>query len=168
MCQSSFEVRAARVKIHAAPDAFGRKPRALRRWCRARRAKRAADGGHLVPLRLPFLGRTLHLTVDSSILWVGAALMVVSAVLLAFVRRLPLAQMSHGFSMSSSSLRITRSTSRRLRVFAVRQIAASFVLLAGAGMPLKTLLALQVAHTGFDTRQVLALNVPVISCERMP
>jgi len=94
--------------------------------------------------------------------------MVVSAVLLAFVRRLPLAQMSHGFSMSSSSLRITRSTSRRLRVFAVRQIAASFVLLAGAGMPLKTLLTLQVAHTGFDTRQVLALNVPVISCERMP
>jgi predicted permease len=48
------------------------------------------------------------------------------------------------------------------------QIAASFVLLAGAGMLLKTLLALQATPTGFDTRQVLALNVPVISYGRTP
>jgi predicted permease len=115
-----------------------------------------------------FSVRALDLTVDSSLLWVGAALAVVSAVLLAFVPRLPLAQTSHGFSMSSSSPRITGSTSRRLRVFAVTQIAASFVLLAGAGMLLKTLLALQAAQTGLDTRRVLALNVPVISYERTP
>src|SRR5439155_21689448 len=113
-----------------------------------------------------FSVRALDLTVDSSLLWVGAALAVIAAVLLAFVPRLPSAETSHGFGMSSSSLRITGSTSRRLRVFAVTQIAASFVLLAGAGMLLKTLLALQAAQAGFDTRQVLALNVPVISYGR--
>jgi len=50
----------------------------------------------------------------------------------------------------------------------VTQIAASFVLLAGASMLLKTLLSLQAAQTGFDTRHVLALNVPVISYGRTP
>ena len=44
------------------------------------------------------------------------------------------------------ALRITGSANRRLRIFAVTQIAASFLLLAGAGTLLKTLLALQRAH----------------------
>jgi predicted permease len=48
------------------------------------------------------------------------------------------------------------------------QIAASFVLLAGAGMLLKTLIALQATPTGFDMRQTLVLNVPVISYGRKP
>ena len=52
---------------------------------------------------------------------------------------------------------------RRLRVFAVTQIAASFVLLAGASMLMKTLISLQAAQTGFDTRRVLTVNVPVMS-----
>ena len=41
------------------------------------------------------------------------------------------------------SVRITPGTNRRLRVFATTQIAFSFVLLAGAGMLLATLVALQ-------------------------
>jgi predicted permease len=106
-----------------------------------------------------FSVRALDLTVDSSMLWVGALLAVVAALLLAFVPRLPEAA-SHGFGLANGSLRITSGTSRRLRVFAVTQIAASFVLLAGASMLLKTLLALQSAQTGFDTRHVLAINVP--------
>src|SRR5204863_1728116 len=105
---------------------------------------------------------------DSSLLWVGAALAVIAAVLLAFVPRLPSADTSHGFGLSSGSLRITGSTSRRLRVFAVTQIAASFMLLAGASMLLTTLLALQAAETGYDTRHVLAINVPVMSYGRTP
>ena len=48
------------------------------------------------------------------------------------------------------------------------QIAASFVLLAGASMLLKTLIALQSAQTGFDMRHVLAMNVPVMSYGRTP
>jgi predicted permease len=123
-----------------------------------------------------FSVRALDLTVDSSLLWVGAGLAVVAAVLLAFVPRLPSAGASpgsspgasHGLGLANGSLRITGSTSRRLRVFAMTQIAASFVLLAGAGMLLKTLIALQASPTGFDTRQVLAVNVPVMSYGRTP
>ena len=47
---------------------------------------------------------------------------------------------------SSGGVRITSGTNRRLRIFAVTQIAASFVLLAGAGMLLTTLFALQAAR----------------------
>jgi putative ABC transport system permease protein len=110
-----------------------------------------------------FSVRALDLTVDSSMLWVGAALAVAAAVLLAFVPRLPSAG---GSILAGGSLRITGNTSRRLRVFAVTQIAASFVLLAGAAMLLKTLLAMQAAQTGFDTRHVLAANVPIMSYGR--
>ncbi len=115
-----------------------------------------------------FSVRALDLTVDSSILWVGAGLAIVSAVLLAFVPRLPLANASHGVNLASGSVRITGSTSRKQRIFVVTQIAASFVLLAGASMLVKTLLALQAAQTGFDTHHVLVINVPVMSYGKTP
>jgi putative ABC transport system permease protein len=65
-------------------------------------------------------------------------------------------------------VRIAGSTSRRQRIFVVTQIAASFLLLAGATTLLKTLLSLQAAPTGFDTHHVLAVNVPVMSYGRTP
>jgi predicted permease len=46
------------------------------------------------------------------------------------------------------------------------QIAASFVLLAGAGALLTTLIALQRTRTGIETRQVLVVDVPVMSYGR--
>ena len=115
-----------------------------------------------------FSVRALDLTVDSSMLWVGAALAVVAAVLLAFVPRLPSADSSQGIGLSNGSVRITGSTNRRLRVFAVTQIAASFVLLAGASALVKTLLSLQSAQTGLDTRHVLAINVPAMFYGKTP
>jgi predicted permease len=115
-----------------------------------------------------FSVRALDLTVDFSLLWVGVLLAIVAAVLLAYVPRLPTADASHGTSLSNGSLRITGATRRKLHAFAVVQIAASFLLLAGAGMLLKTLLALQAAESGFDTHHVLALDVPVMSQGRTP
>jgi len=115
-----------------------------------------------------FSVRALDLTLDSSALWVGVALALAAAVLLAFVPRLPSADTSNGLGLASGSLRITGGTKRRLRVFAVIQIAASFVLLAGAGMLLKTLLTLQAVQPGFETDSVLAVNVPVVSFGRTP
>ena len=106
--------------------------------------------------------RALDLTVDSSMLWVGGGLAVVAAVLLAFVPRLPSAATSHGFGLSNGNARVT-GTGRRQRIFAVTQIAASFVLLAGASTLLKTLMALQTAQTGLDMRHVLVMHVPVLS-----
>ncbi len=108
-----------------------------------------------------FSVRALDLSIDVSLLWVGVGLALVSAVLLAFVPRLPSSDASNGSGLSNGSVRITSGTNRRLRLFAVTQIAASFVLLAGAGTLLTTLYALQRARTGINTHNVLALHVPV-------
>jgi len=115
-----------------------------------------------------FSVRALDLTVDATLLWVGVSLALAAAVLLAFVPRLPSAESSKGFSLSNGGVRITSGTKRRLRAFAVTQIAASFVLLAGAGALLTALFALQAAHTGFNTHNVLAVHVPVMSYGRTP
>src|ERR1700686_3017620 len=115
-----------------------------------------------------FSVRALDLTIDSSMLWVGAGLAVVAAVLLAFVPRLPSADAANGLNIASGGVRITGSTGRRLRIFAVTQIAASFMLLAGASMLIKTLLTLQATQTGFDMHRVLAMNVPVMSYGKTP
>jgi putative ABC transport system permease protein len=96
------------------------------------------------------------------------ALAIVAAVILAFVPRLPSANASNGMNLASGSVRITSSTSRRQRIFAVTQIAASFVLLAGASMLITTLIALQKTQTGVDTRHVLAIDVPALYNGKTP
>jgi predicted permease len=115
-----------------------------------------------------FSVRALDVTVDGTLLWVGVGLALAAAVLLAFVPRLPSADAANGLGLSSGTVRITPGTSRRLRAFAVTQIAASFLLLAGAGMLVTALIALQSAPTGFNTQNVLAVNVPVVSYARKP
>ena len=115
-----------------------------------------------------FSVRALDLTVDSSLLWVGAGLAIVAAVILAFVPRLPSGDGSRGLNLSSGSVRITGSTTGRQRIFAVTQIAASFMLLAGASMLITTLIALQSAQTGLDMRHVLAVDVPAMTQGKTP
>ncbi len=125
--------------------------------------------------------RALDFKVDSSLLWVGAALAIVAAVILAFVPRLPSASGTSGsgasgtssgkpsgLNLSSGSVRVTGGTSRRQRIFAVTQIAASFVLLAGASTLITTLIALQKTQTGLDTQHVLAIDVPPMSHGKTP
>jgi putative ABC transport system permease protein len=106
-----------------------------------------------------FSVRALEATVDSSVLGLGAGLAVVASVLLAYVPRLPSSDRPGGLGLAGG-LRMTPGTNRRLRIFATTQIACSFVLLAGAGMLVATLNALQTAHTAYDMRQVLAIDVP--------
>lgn len=115
-----------------------------------------------------FSVRALDLTVDSSMLWVGAGLAMVAAVILAFVPRLPSSENSGGQSLSSGSIRITGSTKRHQRIFAVTQIGASFVLLAGASMVVTTLIELQKTQPGIDTHHVLQVDVPAMSYGKTP
>jgi predicted permease len=115
-----------------------------------------------------FSVRALDLTVDSTMLWVGAGLALVAAVLLAFVPRLPSSENSNGIGLTNTRVGVSGSTTRRLRLFAVTQIAASFLLLAGASMLVKTLLSLQYTQSGFDTDHVLALDIPVMSYGKTP
>jgi putative ABC transport system permease protein len=107
-----------------------------------------------------FSVRALDATVDAGVLWLGAGLAVVAAVLLAYVPRLPSSDRTGGLGLAGGSVRTTPGTNRRLRIFATIQIACSFVLLAGAGMLVATLTALGTANTNYDMRQVLAIDVP--------
>jgi putative ABC transport system permease protein len=106
-----------------------------------------------------FSVRALEVRVDASVLWVGAALAMAAAVLLAFVPRLPSPYAPAGLGLASG-VRITAGANRRLRAFATTQIACSFVLVAGAGMLLATLVTLRTANTAYNLRQVLAFDVP--------
>lgn len=115
-----------------------------------------------------FSVRAIDLKVDSSMLWVGAGLAIVAAVILAFVPRLPSSASSSGLGLSNGTARITSGTNRRQQIFAVTQIAASFVLLVGASMLISTLVALQSARTGLDMRRVLAVDVPAMTHGKTP
>ncbi len=114
-----------------------------------------------------FSVRAHDVTVDSTLLWVGGGLALAVAVVLAYVPRLPSSTATNGIGLGGRSLRLTSGTNRRLRAFAITQIAASFVLVAGAGMLITTLFALQRQQTGVRGN-VLAVNVPVVSYERKP
>jgi predicted permease len=114
-----------------------------------------------------FSVRAHDVTVDATLLWVGAGLALAASVLLAYVPRLPSADAGSGMGLANGSLRLTPGTNRRLRLFAITQIGASFVLVAGAGMLITTLFALQRQETGFKGN-VLAINVPVVSFARKP
>ena len=115
-----------------------------------------------------FSVRANDLTLDFSLVWVGVALALVAAVFLAFVPRLPSPDSSRGLGLAGSGARVSGGSNRRLRVLAVTQITASFLLLAGAGALLRTLLVLEKTQPPFDTRHVLAVDLPVMSEGRTP
>jgi predicted permease len=103
--------------------------------------------------------RALESTVDAGVLWLGAGMAVMAAMLLAYIPRLPSSDRTTGSGLAGG-VRITPGTNRRLRIFATTQIACTFVLLAAAGMLITTLTALQTANTGYDLRRVLAIDLP--------
>ena len=107
-----------------------------------------------------FSVRALDVTVDATLLWVGAGLALSAAVLLAFIPRLPSPHAAAGLGLASGSIRVTPGTNRRLWAFATIQIAFSFVLLAGAGTLLAALVALQQARPDYNLRQVLVFDLP--------
>lgn len=115
-----------------------------------------------------FSVRALDLTIDSSMLWVGAGFAVFAALLLAFVPRLPSSGNIQGRGLANVNARATSTANRKLKAFAIVQIAASFVLVASAGASVKTLLSLALAQSGLDTGHVLAFDVPVMHFRRTP
>jgi predicted permease len=116
---------------------------------------------------LRFSVRAADLTVDFSLLWTGLALALAAAVFLAFAPRLPSDDRSRGPALTTGTTRVTGSR-RRIRIFTVIQIAASFLLLASAGVLLTTLVSMQKAQPGFETGHVLMASLPLISDGRTP
>jgi predicted permease len=114
-----------------------------------------------------FSARANDLTLDFSMVWFGIGLALIAAVFLAFIPRLPSANAPQG-GLTGRGTRVAGSSSRRLRIFAVTQIAASFLLLAGACVLMKTLLVLEETRPPFDSANVLALNLPLMSYGKTP
>jgi putative ABC transport system permease protein len=115
-----------------------------------------------------FSVRANDMTLDFSLVWFGILLALLAAVFLAFIPRLPSAGASSGPGLTSSDVRVTGSGNRRLRIFAITQIAASFLLLVGATVLMRTLYVLESTQPPFATARVLALNLPVMSYGRTP
>jgi len=114
-----------------------------------------------------FSVRANDLTLDFSLVWFGIALALIAAVFLAFIPRLPAPHASQG-GIAGRGARVAGGSSRRLRIFAITQIAASFLLLAGACVLMKTLFVLEQTRPPFESAKVLALNLPVMSYGRTP
>jgi putative ABC transport system permease protein len=114
-----------------------------------------------------FSVRANDLTLDFSMVWFGIGLALVAAVFLAFVPRLPSPNGAQG-GLSARGVRASGGSSRRLRIFAVTQITASFLLLAGACVLMKTLFMLEQTRPPFDSANVLAINLPVMSYGKTP
>jgi putative ABC transport system permease protein len=114
-----------------------------------------------------FSVRAEELTLDFSLVWFGIGLALIASVFLAFIPRLPSANAPQG-GLTGRGTRVAGGSSRRLRIFAVTQIAASFLLLAGACVLMKTLFVLEQTRPPFDSANVLALNLPMMSYGRTP
>jgi putative ABC transport system permease protein len=115
-----------------------------------------------------FSVRAEGLSLDFNLVWFGIALALIAAVCLAYVPRLPSADASHSFSLNASGSRSTSGSSRRLRIFAITQITASFLLLAGAAALMRTLFVLEQTQPPFATANVLAVNLPIMAYGRTP
>jgi predicted permease len=109
-----------------------------------------------------FSVRAADLTLDSSLLWFGAALAIVAAFFLAYIPRLPSTDTPTN-NLTGRGARVTGSSNRKLRIFAVTQIAASFLLLTGACVLMKTLYVLEQTRPPYDSANVMALNLPVMN-----
>lgn len=114
-----------------------------------------------------FSVRALEVNIDPAMLALGVVLALLAAVLLAFVPSLPSDTRAGGLKLASGSVRVAGGAGK-LKVFAVVQIGAAFVLLAGAVLLLRTFLALEASSPGFDTTRTLAINVPVTTYGRKP
>src|SRR5271168_2795686 len=116
-----------------------------------------------------FSVRADGLTLDFTLIWFGVALALAAAVFLAFIPRLPSGSAPLTAALGSSGgTRVTGSSNRRLRVFAILQITASFLLLTGAAVLMRTLYTLEQTRPPFDTSHVLAVNLPVLTYGRTP
>src|ERR1700761_4958 len=114
-----------------------------------------------------FSVRANDMTLDFSLVWFGVGLAIAAAFFLAYIPRLPSPDSPQG-GLSGRGARVAGGSSRRLRIFAVTQIAASFLLLAGACVLMKTLFVLEQTRPPFDSANVLAVNLPVLSYGKTP
>lgn len=115
----------------------------------------------LVAFAERFTSRAAEIQFDAPVVAITFVAAVLASIFFAFVPRLP-----DGDHMSDALTQAgTRSTSgmrgrRAQRVLVVAQVAASFVLLIGAGLLLRTMYYLGQVEPGFDVEHVLSMDIP--------
>src|SRR5271154_709281 len=114
-----------------------------------------------------FSVRAEGIKLDFSLVWFGVALALTAAVFLALIPRLPSGSSPGAPAFASGGVAKTPG-GRRLRIFAIMQITASFLLLTGATVLMRTLYVLEKTQPPFDTARVLAVNLPVMSYGKTP
>src|SRR5262245_45415816 len=115
----------------------------------------------LIKYTARFTTRTGEIGLDVTVLVFTLAVATGMALLFAWAPRLtflndPVRAMSAGGGRSTSS----RGRRRAQRALVVSQLAASFMLLIGAGLLMRTLMGLYAVKPGFDLSNVLSLQAP--------
>ena len=114
-----------------------------------------------------FSPRASEIHLDFTLVLAGIALAVAAAVFLAYIPRLPSPDAAQG-GLAGRGTRVAGGSGRKLRVFAVTQIAASFLLLVGAVVLMRTLFVLESTRPPFDSSRVMVADVPVMAYGRTP
>ncbi|HXY31184.1 MAG TPA: ABC transporter permease [Gemmatimonadaceae bacterium] len=123
-----------------------------------------AGVGLLVALADRYSPRANEIRLDLPVLGFSLALAVLVALILSFVASLP-REGSFGSWISAGGRRMSGSVrkQRLQRGLVVAQIAASVMLLAGAGLLTRTMMQLSEVNTGLKTEQVLVIQVPLVT-----
>ncbi|MBI4471515.1 MAG: ABC transporter permease [Acidobacteria bacterium] len=116
----------------------------------------------LVDYTARFTNRTGEIHVDLYVLGFTLLVSIGAAVLFAWAPRLSFATDPARSMTAAGSSRTTGSVGRRRaqRALVVSQLAASFMLLVGAGLLIRSLLQLYAVDPGFDLNNVLSLEAP--------
>lgn len=118
----------------------------------------------LTPFAARYSSRAGEIGLDAPVLGFTLVLAVTMALLLAFVAALP-KEGTLGSAIPAAVWRMSASLRRQRlqRGLVVVQIAASVVLLAGAGLLTRTLMRLAEVETGLTTEEVLTIQVPLFN-----
>ncbi len=109
-----------------------------------------------------FTSRASEIALDRTVFGFALAAAGAASLLFALLPRLPDGEGVGGALTRSGTRSTVGSRGRRAqRVLVVAQIGTSFVLLIVAGLMLRTVIHLNRVDVGFDTEQVLAMDVPV-------
>jgi predicted permease len=123
----------------------------------------------LVTFAERFTSRASEITLDSSVFLFTLLAAIAASVFFTLVPALPDGDSVSGALTSGGSRSTVGSGAKRAqRVLVVAQIGTSFVLLIGAGLLLRTMMHLSQVDPGFETAQILSMDIPANTAGRSP
>jgi putative ABC transport system permease protein len=108
----------------------------------------------------PNLLRVPQLTVDTRVLAYALAMSVLTGIVCGLVPAVTIGMRPIAITLRASGITVTHAARLR-QVLVVAQVALTVMLLCGAGLLARTLLALTGADQGFDQRNVLTMDVSI-------